>query len=400
LLALPLLALAWLLWWLDPNSLRPLIEQQARERLGVVLQLSGPLRWSLWPALSVQSGPGALGTDPAVPLLRWQGLQFTLRWPGWRVTPWQFDGLVIDGLQVQLQADETGRWNLAGLRDALSAALRDGVSAQRALRIHPLRLRNADIAVRTAPDANWWRATQLDVKASLDGSADALQWTLANLQISGQLGGGVLPEAGQAVSVSGAQWVIELPAAAGQGVDRGGRLRISPLQMRLGSASLRVTADSSLQWQPLRGAGELQFETASLRDWLAAQGTTLPPARDAKVLRAVSLAARWKLTDTEVALDDLRLRLDDTQLQGRVGGRWREPQDWQVELKGDAVNLDRYRRPDADPGEPFRLPVAALRTLPLNGSVRLQRLTAGGAVARDALIELHSAQAAGRVRRP
>jgi len=61
-----------------------------------------------------------------------------------------------------------------------------------------------------------------------------------------------------------------------------------------------------------------------------------------------------------------------------------------VDLQGDAVDLDRYRRPDSDPGEPFRLPVQALRALPLNGSVRLRRLSAGGVVARDAVIGLHS----------
>jgi AsmA protein len=393
LFALLLLAMALLLWLVDPDSLRPAIERQVRTRLGVSLQLTGPLRWKLWPAFVVQSGPGTLAAG-AAPLLHWQNLQFTLQWPGLHTTVWQFDGLLIDGLQLQLQADAAGRWNLAALSDAMNAQT-GGTSTLRLLRIHPLRLRNADIRLRTGTDAREWRLTHLDLDTNLDGSADRLHWSLADLRLSGQLGGGALPATDEAVSLDTASMTIDLPDSAA----RSGAVRIASLQARLGTASLHLSADQPLQWQPLRGAGKLQFETASLRDWLAAQGLILPPTQDAAVLRMTSLATQWKVSDAEAELDALRLRLDDTQWQGRVGGRWRDAQDWHVDLQGDALNLDRYRRPGSDPGEPFRLPVAALRALPLNGSVRLQRLTAGGAVARDALIELHS-QLAAAVRKP
>lgn len=398
--ALPLLAIALLLWWLDPDTLRPVIEAQARERLGISLQLAGPLRWTLWPALSVQGGPGALGTAQQPAMLRWRDLRFTLQWPGWHPAAWQLDGLMIDGLQMPLHADAAGQWNVAALADAISAAQTGTVS--RPLRIQRLRLRDADIELRTAPESRSWHLAHLAVDAALDGSADQRQWTLTDLRLSGQLGGGLLPEAAQPLSLDTAQVVIGVPSdsspaaasTAAAEAGQGGTLRIAPLQARLGAASLRITAQQPLQWRPLRAAGELHFESVALRDWLSAQGVALPPTRDARVLRALSLDTRWQLTDVELQLDALRLQLDDTHWQGHIGGRWRAPQDWQLELQADALDLDRYRRPDSDPGEPFRLPVAALRALPLNGSLRLQRLTAGGVVARDARIDLHSAPAA------
>lgn len=357
LLALLLLAVVSLPWWLDPDLLRPALEAQARARFGLALHLEGPLRWQLWPALAVQTGPGTLGTDHQEDLLRWQDLRFTLRWPGRHAMTWQFDGLAIDGLRVQLQADAAGRWNLAELGDAISAhdaGRMGGIVAPRAVRIQPLQLRDADIAVRTAPGARLWHMTHVNANADLDASAGIQAWTLAGLRFTGHLG----------------------------------------------AASLQVNAAGPLHWQPLRGAGTLRFESAALRDVLAALDVSLPPTRDAGVLRDASLEAQWALDEAEVRLEVLQLRLDDTRLQGRVLGRWREPRDWQVVLQGDALNLDRYRRPDSDPGEPFRLPWATLRALSLNGSVRLQRLTAGGTVARDARIELHSAVPAGAVRRP
>jgi hypothetical protein len=62
---------------------------------------------------------------------------------------------------------------------------------------------------------------------------------------------------------------------------------------------------------------------------------------------------------------------------------------WHVDLDGDVLDVDRYRRPASDPGEPFALPVEALRALPLSGTVRLRELRAAGSRARDARITLH-----------
>lgn len=379
LLALPLLAIAALLWWVDPDSLRPAIEAQVRERLGIELQITGPLQWKLWPAFSVQSGAGALGVEPAAPLLRWQALRFTLRWPRPHDTEWQLDGVVIDGLQMSLQPDAQGRWNIVALFDAVGDSQARAAAPGRTLRIHPLQLRAAELQVRVTPEGSPWQLSRFSMKTDLDRSVDGI-WTLAELQLAADVHGGPLPAA-EAVTLQTARAVID-PA--------GSTLRIEPLRARVGDAALQVTAPQPLRWAPLEGEGEMQFDTATLRGWLAAQGVPLPPTRDAAVLRSASLATHWKIAAAQAELSSLQLRLDDTRLQGRIAGRWQTPQDWQVELQGDTLNADRYLRPDSDPGEPFRLPVEALRALPLNGSVRLQRLTAGGAVARDALIELRS----------
>jgi hypothetical protein len=329
-------------------------------------------------------------------------------------TTWQFDGVIVEGLRMTLQADEAGRWNVAAMLDAMAAAqatevhggeTQPGVAPSgrtqpgRALHIHPLQLRNSELQLRMRPGSAPWQLSRLNLQANLDRSADGRELKLAELQLSADVRGGSLPAA-EAVTVQSAGVVVDMPpggaevgTGAGVGASSagiGGSVRIQPVQLRLGEATLRLSAAQPLRWQPLQGEGDLQFDTAALRSWLAAQGMTTPPTRDTSALRTASMATHWKIDAAQAELSALQLRLDDTRLTGRIGGHWQSPQDWQIELQGDALDADRYRRPDSDPGEPFQLPVDALRALPLNGSVRLQQLSGGGVVARDALIELKS----------
>jgi AsmA protein len=400
LLVLPIIAALLLLWWVNPDSLRPEIERQARLRFGLALQLTGPLRWDLWPALAVQSGPGAIGGG-AEPLLRWRSLQFTLQWPGLHQTAWQIGGVIIDGLQLDVRPDSTGRLNVAAMLDEMAAVQgKANGGAPIGLSIRPIELRDAQLEFRATLDAQPWRLEHTNARASVEATPDRAQWLLADMSFAAMVMGPELPPAGEQVSLSTARMVLNLPSASAVGASSPGasgrpgavaNVEIAPLQARWANADIRLTAAHPLQWQPLAGEGELQFDSPSLRTWLAAQGVTAPPMRDATVLRALTLATHWRLDEDNVQLSALKLRLDDTQWQGSLGGRWREPRDWRVDLQGDALDLDRYRRPASDPGEPFNLPIEALRGLPLNGTLRLQKLSGGGSVARDARIDLHSA---------
>ena len=51
-------------------------------------------------------------------------------------------------------------------------------------------------------------------------------------------------------------------------------------------------------------------------------------------------------------------------------------------LAGERLDLDRYLRPQDQPGEPFELPVAWLRTLHVEGDLRLKEARLAGATAR------------------
>jgi uncharacterized protein involved in outer membrane biogenesis len=380
LVLLPLLAVALLPLLIDPDTLRPAMERQARERLGIPLQLQGHLKWTLWPALAVQSGAGALGEAGAEPPVRWSALNFTLQWPRWGLREWQLEGVQVDGLQVRLTRQADGRWNVARLLRAGAAPASASSGATR-LHIWPLRLHDARIELHPDAASAPWVFDALEAQARIDSDDLSRHWTLQALQLDARVAGPPLG-AGNAQPLSLRDEHVEfraLPEA---------QLQLAPLTVRWAGAELQLRAPAPLRVVALAGEGELQLHTDSLRDLLAASGVTAPPMRDLGVLKRLALATHWKLADADFALSALTLQLDDTRWQGSLGGHWRAPAAWRVDLQGDTLDADRYRRPSDDPGEPFELPVQALRALPLTGQLRLAELRAAGSTAHDARITL------------
>lgn len=384
---LPSLAAVLLLWLVDPDSLRPAIERQARERLGLPLQLRGSLRWSLWPAFTVQGGEGALGEGASADALpvTWRALRFTLQWPGWKSRDWRIEGVQVDGLQVRARQDAQGRWNLASLWRAQGQGATPAPSSGEAgLRLHvvPLRLRDVHLDLLTAGDARPWTLDAAQFMARIDIDDDLRRWTLQDVQFDTTVSGPALASP-QPLSVRTAR--LEYRAGDGGG---GAQLEAAPLQLRWAGTELAVKPVAALTFSPLVAEGDIELHGDSLRATLAAHRAEVPPTRDATVWRRFELSGRGRLTDTDVSLVNLQARLDDSHWNGTVSGRWRAPAAWRVDLDGDVLDVDRYRRPESSPGAPFELPVAALRALPLSGTLRLRELRGAGSRVRDARITL------------
>ena len=380
LVLLPLIAVALLPLLIDPDTLRPAMEREARERLGIPLQLQGHLKWTLWPVLAVQSGAGALGEAGAEPPVRWRALSFTLQWPRWGLREWRLAGVQVDGLQVRLARGADGQWNVVQL---LRAGAGPASAASGATRLHiwPLRLHDARIELRPDASSVPWVFDALEAQARIDSDDVARHWTLQALQLDARVAGPPLGT-GSAQPLSLRDEHVEyraLPEA---------QLQLAPLTVRWAGAELQLRAPAPLRVAAPAGEGELQLHTDSLRDLLAASGVTVPPMRDPAVLKRLVLVTHWTLADADFALGPLSLQLDDTRWQGSLGGHWRAPAAWRVDLQGDRLDADRYRRPGDNPGAPFELPVQALRALPLTGQLRLAELRAAGSTAHDARITL------------
>lgn len=380
LVLLPLLAIALLPLLIDPDTLRSALEREARERLGIPLQLQGHLVWKLWPALAVQSGAGALGEAGAEPPVRWRALRFTLQWPRWGLREWRLEGVQVDGLQVRLARQADGRWNVERLLRAGTAPASAATSATR-LHIWPLRLHDARIELHPDAASVPWVFEALEAQARIDSDDVTRHWTLQALQLDARLSGPPLGT-GKAQPLSLRDEHVEFRALPDA------QLQLAPLTVHWAGAELQLRAATPLSVAAPSGEGELQLHTDSLRELLAASGMTVPPMRDPGVLKHLALATHWKLADADLALSALTLQLDDTHWQGSLGGHWRTPAAWRVDLQGDTLDADRYRRPSDNPGEPFELPVQALRALPLTGQLRLAELRVAGSTAHDARITL------------
>lgn len=334
---LPLLlvaALVLVILTVDPSRYRPAIESQVQRQLGLKLQLQGNLHWKLWPLLAIESGAGTL----QAPLLSWQHLVFNADLLALLRRRWIMDSLQIEGLRLDLRRDASGRdnWDLPAS---------NGPAGTLQLQLKRLTLRDANLSYQDAGSGSQWHVGPLELELG------------ARVDRQGQ---------GTQLSVTD----IKLKLAGGQ------------LQGSVQGALAEEMAHSALQ-------GRIEFQTTGLREFLQALGIKPPATRDAATLGAAQFSMEWAMKDQQLDFKLLQLRLDATKLAGsaHVDLRGDAPQ-LQLDLQGDTVQLDRYRSPEGTSSEPFTLPVAALKSLPVTGVIQLDSAEAQGVTLKGVRLRL------------
>jgi AsmA protein len=372
-LAVPMLVVLYVVLFLDPNRFHDRIERAASSQLGVPLTLTGELHWSLWPLLSIESGAGAI----SAPLLRWAQLKVGAQWSGlWRGN-FLIDRLAVEGLELNLRRDGAGRGNWASLLGS------SGADSRGTVRIGKLRLSQGAVRYEDESTMAFWSAELLKVETQLEFNSSTGNLILTDPSLSVQLRGAMLPAVGMPLSLQTTHLAINTES---------GSLDSAPLKARIANVDVAADVNAPLQFSPLAGAGTLSVNTDSLRAAMSAFEIAAPPTFDAKVLGPLHISMQWRADDKQVEFSALGIQLDDTRLTGTA--RW--PLDngapGTFELKGDAMNLDRYLRPADQPGQPFELPIEALRATPVNGVVTLDVVKVRGVTAHGARFRLQSGE--------
>ncbi|MGH2669799.1 MAG: AsmA family protein, partial [bacterium] len=134
--------------------------------------------------------------------------------------------------------------------------------------------------------------------------------------------------------------------------------------------------------------GTLKVGAFSPRDVMRELGMEPPVTADPKVLTRLSGDVSFTGSTSEVNLDPLALRLDDTAVQGSLGVSDLKKQALRFKLVVDAMDLDRYlppkpagtgvkaATPGAAAGAAAKLPVDMLRALDVQGSLGVGKLKA------------------------
>lgn len=360
----------------DPSRFRPQIEQQARTRFGVPLRLSGPLTWQLWPLFSIGSEQGSIGgaNGPAAPVA-WQRLVVGARWAGLLRGEVTVDRLRVDGMQLVWRRNSDGRSNWDGLFMPSSAS-----SGQRGVSISSLELRDASIVIDDAMRGASWRA-DATVTTQLHWQPATLAFTVQDLSVTARLRGRALPPAGVAVTVLARRLAWQNQPLT---------LQPTTIRWALGNAVGELTVTEAIQSSPWRGAGSVQAQSPSLREWLSSVGLTPPSTRDATTLQAFMARSDWRLDPQFARFEQLQTRIDATTLNGSLRWPLQSGARGSIDLQGDDLILDRYLPPEDAPSAPFAVPVKLLQALPLQGTVSFRTLTGGGATARNARLTLES----------
>lgn len=164
-------------------------------------------------------------------------------------------------------------------------------------------------------------------------------------------------------------------------------LRVASAEWKVAGLNVNFAIDGSALDQPEpRFSGPLIIKPFKPRELLAQFGIEAP-TRDPAALKEMSLRARIEAGADTASVRELVVKLDQSTLGGSLELKTDAPSA-QVALKLDALDLDRYRRPPADPvaaaaaedsaaGKP--LPFDQLDWLAVAGVLDIGKLTLGGA---------------------
>ncbi|RKZ42484.1 MAG: hypothetical protein DRQ49_01705 [Gammaproteobacteria bacterium] len=131
--------------------------------------------------------------------------------------------------------------------------------------------------------------------------------------------------------------------------------------------------------QPLL-QGAIKIAKFNPRLVLQRLGQTVPKTTDPTVLKAFALETQLQGDFSQLNLDNLKISLDNSQLQGNIKIQNFQKPAIAFNLKLDKIDIDRYFPPKskAEPkplsGEEIILPLGILRALNLNGDLKVEQL--------------------------
>lgn len=119
-------AVVYVTTFLDPEDLKPRLEEVVQERIGLTLSLEGPISWSFYPRLGVgveqaeawlpEQSPGE---DSA--FMAFRRAEVSLAVTSLLRGEVAIDGMTLDGLRLNLSRDENGRGNWEALMERFAA---------------------------------------------------------------------------------------------------------------------------------------------------------------------------------------------------------------------------------------------------------------------------------------
>jgi AsmA protein len=433
----------------DPNDYKDEIAAAVREKTGRTLTIDGDIGLSVFPWLGLDIGATRLSNAPGFeerPMASMEQVQVRVKLLPLLRKELEMDTVRLNGLQLYLGKDANGRTNWADLEGEPAAAApagekgpaESGSGALAGLAIGGIEVTDAQVVWDDRAAANRY---ELDGLSLTTGAVEPgepfdlelqFQVTASQPAMTGRIGLkgviGIAPSL-QAVDIRDAGLDLDLQGDTLPG----GRLKLALASdvaldledqtlalpnLRLETLGLKVTgevAGTAITGDDPRFTGKLAVAEFVPRDVIQALGQPSPDTADSSVLGKADAALQWQASTRAAAITALQLRLDDTTITGKAGITDFATQAITFALQADAIDLDRYLPPPAESGAPAAgtpaaaaaggagaLPVDTLRSLNLDGTLRLGRLKAYNlrstdievrVLAKDGLLRVHPAGA-------
>jgi AsmA protein len=375
----------------DPNDYKDEIQQLARDKANLELQLKGDIGWSLFPWLGLELTDATLASadTPDQPFADLRLLGLSVRVLPLLYREVQMSDIRVDGLNLTLLRDKNGRGNWEGVGQPAKAAPREPAPAapgkpsepsettaqtsdeggqQIKLDIDSLTVSTSRIDYHDAQSGKQFSAEGIELstgairegadipikllaflgsnqpvlraKTELQGllrfDRDLKRYQLQDIKLAGEASGE--PLGGKTLTfASQGQLLLDQSAQVAEWTG----IKLSANQLRaLGELKLR-DLDKTAKLE-----GNLSLAQFNLREFLDGVGIALPAMRDGSTLSRFEMSARLAGTPNSVNLNDLSLKLDDSTFSGNLAVSDFAKQALRLQLKGDKLDLDRYLPPE------------------------------------------------------
>jgi AsmA protein len=370
----------------DPNDYKEEIRQIARDKAHIELTLNGDIGWSLFPWLGLELHEASVATlaNPTQPFADLQMLGLSVRVMPLLRREVQMSDVRVEGLNLRLNRDKNGHGNWEDIGKAPAStttanaptpteqpvppanAPAEKTAQPTRLDIDSLTVNNARVEYSDEQTGKLFTAESIQLStgpihdstnipvtltAFLSSNQPAVRvrtevtgelrferalqrYKFEDLKLSGEATGD--PLQGKTVSFA-AQGQLFLDKAANVAEWTGIKLSLNQLRA-LGE--LKVN-DLDKTPQLNGGVSIASFDLATFIDSI---GQKLPAMADGS-LSKVELASRISATPTSVELNDINLKIDDSNFSGRIAVEDIAKQSLRAQLKADTFNVDRYLPP-------------------------------------------------------
>lgn len=371
----------------DPNDYKDEIQQLARDKANLELQLKGDIGWSLFPWLGLELTDATLASadSPDRPFANLRLLGLSVRVLPLLRREVQMSDIRVDGLDLTLQRDDKGRGNWEGVGQPAKREATTATAAQPPaqppvagdaeqpgqplkLDIDSLTISNSRVDYQDAKSGQQFSAEGIELstgairegadipvkllaflgsnqpvlraKTELQGllrfDRTLKRYQLQDLKLAGEASGE--PLNGKTLTfASQGQLLLDQSAQVAEWTG----IKLSANQLRaLGELKLR-DLDKTAQLE-----GNLSLAQFNLREFLDGIGIVLPAMRDNTTLNRFEMSTRLAGTPTSINFNDLSLKLDDSTFSGNLALSDIAKQALRLQLKGDKLDLDRYLPPE------------------------------------------------------
>lgn len=394
----------------DPNDYKPQIQELAKEKASIDLQINGDIGWSIFPTLGLQLMQVDAKTLEGEPLASLKSAQVAVNIPALLAGKVKMNGITVDGLDLTIKSSSDSAKAKEEEKDS-----GDSEKNELALDIGNVVLKDANIRYEDTKTGQTIIIRNFNFNgdnvsssetfpASMKFNLEVLQDKKNTVALTTKLSTEILLDTVEQVyELIGLDMTVEIKHEAlgdkPQAINLKGNLiadlkadkaSVSDFVIALANLSVKTNLDILNMSKSPQFKGDITIPAFDAKALMATLNMPAIETQNDKALTAISLYTKVAGPANVLALEDLTLQLDSTEFKGQLSYNLSSGAQ-RIKLAGNSINVDDYlppatdKKPEADPeksGERYPktplLPVDTLKDLNINADIALSKLMASG----------------------